>query len=50
MGRGYMGQWVVVAPSQNLVVVRLGFSHGRAGEMARVADLVRDVVRALHRR
>ncbi len=47
-GRGYMGQWVVVVPSENLVVVRMGFSHGDAGEMHSVAELVRDVVRALH--
>jgi hypothetical protein len=50
MGRGYMGQWVVVVPSENLVVVRLGFSHGRAGEMTSVAELVRDTVHALHGR
>lgn len=47
-GRGYMGQWVVIVPSENLVVVRMGFSHGDAGEMGSVAALVRDVVRALH--
>ena len=48
MGRGYMGQWVVIVPSENLVVVRMGFSHGDAGEMTSAAELVRDVVRALH--
>jgi hypothetical protein len=34
---------------ENLVVVRMGFSHGNAGEMTSVAQLVRDVVRAVHR-
>jgi CubicO group peptidase (beta-lactamase class C family) len=48
IGRGYMGQWIVIVPSENLVVVRIGFSHGGAGEMTSVAQLVRDVVRALH--
>jgi CubicO group peptidase (beta-lactamase class C family) len=48
MARGYLGQWIVVVPSENLVVVRLGFSHGAAGEMTSVARLVRDSVAALH--
>jgi CubicO group peptidase (beta-lactamase class C family) len=48
MGRGYLGQWVVIVPSENLVVVRMGFSHGGAGEMTSVAKLVRDTVAALH--
>jgi CubicO group peptidase (beta-lactamase class C family) len=47
MGRGYMGQWVVIVPSADLVVVRMGFSHGNAGEFASVAKLVRDAVLAL---
>jgi CubicO group peptidase (beta-lactamase class C family) len=47
MGRGYMGQWVVVVPAHDLVVVRMGFSHGNAGEMTSVAQLVSDVARAL---
>ena len=47
MGRGYMGQWLVVVPSENLVVVRMGFSHGDAGEMTSVAQLVREVARSL---
>jgi CubicO group peptidase (beta-lactamase class C family) len=48
MARGYLGQWIVVVPSENLVVVRMGFSHGGAGEMMSVAKLVRDTVDALH--
>jgi len=47
-GRGYMGQWVVIVPSENLVIVRMGFSHGDAGEMTSVAALVREVAQALH--
>jgi hypothetical protein len=48
MARGYLGQWIVIVPSEKLVVVRMGFSHGGAGEMASVAKLVRDSVAALH--
>ncbi len=48
MGRGYLGQWIVVVPSENLVVVRMGFSHGGAGEMSSVAKLVRETIDALH--
>jgi CubicO group peptidase (beta-lactamase class C family) len=48
MGRGYMGQWVVVVPSENLVIVRMGFSHGDAGAMTSVAALVRNVIAGLH--
>jgi CubicO group peptidase (beta-lactamase class C family) len=48
MGRGYLGQWVVIVPSENLIVVRMGFSHGDAGAMSSVAQLVRDAADALH--
>jgi CubicO group peptidase (beta-lactamase class C family) len=48
MARGYLGQWIVIVPSENLVVVRMGFSHGGAGEMRSVAKLVRDAAVALH--
>jgi CubicO group peptidase (beta-lactamase class C family) len=48
MGRGYLGQWVVIVPSENLVVVRMGFSHQDAGAMGSTTRLVRDVVKALH--
>jgi CubicO group peptidase (beta-lactamase class C family) len=47
MARGYLGQWLVVVPSAQLVVVRMGFSHGGAGEMASVAKLVREAVAAV---
>jgi CubicO group peptidase (beta-lactamase class C family) len=48
MGRGYLGQWLVVVPSEHLVIVRMGFSHSGAGEMTSVARLVRETVTALH--
>lgn len=48
MGRGYMGQWLVVVPSEDLVLVRMGFSRGDAGEMTSVARLVEDSIRALN--
>lgn len=47
MARGYMGQWIIVVPSADLVVVRMGFSHNDAGEMTSVARLTREVVQAL---
>lgn len=42
--RGHSGQWVVVAPSAKLVVVRLGLSYPddeRQGAVELVADLIR---------
>lgn len=44
MARGYMGQYIVVVPSEDLVVVRFGQSHGGDGDIAGVGALVRDVV------
>jgi CubicO group peptidase (beta-lactamase class C family) len=48
MGRGYMGQWIVIVPSERLVVTRFGYSHGDAGAMTSVAELVHGVIAALH--
>jgi CubicO group peptidase (beta-lactamase class C family) len=45
--RGYMGQYIAIVPSADLVVVRMGFSHGNAGDIAGTGRLVRDVVAAL---
>lgn len=44
-GRGHLGQYVVVVPSRQLVVVRLGLAHRPGGEIAGVGRLVADLVR-----
>jgi CubicO group peptidase (beta-lactamase class C family) len=46
--RGYLGQYVVVVPSENLVVVRFGAAHIPGGDIKGVGALVHDVVVALH--
>ena len=46
-GRGYLGQFVVVVPSRQLVVVRLGVTHRRGGDVASVGRLVERIVQAL---
>jgi len=42
--RGYLGQYTVVVPSRQLVVVRLGVSHGHCGHIESVGKLVQSVV------
>ncbi|MES2105323.1 MAG: serine hydrolase [Pseudomonadota bacterium] len=44
---GFMGQHVVIVPSQRLVVVRLGVSHHRDGMVEGADRLVADVIAAL---
>ncbi len=44
---GYMGQHVVIVPSQHLVVVRLGMSHHQDGLISGADRLVADVIAAL---
>ena len=45
-GRGYLGQFVVIVPSADLVIVRLGISYRPGGDIATVGRLVGDVVAA----
>lgn len=49
MARGYLGQYIVVVPPEELVVVRFGVSHGPNDCIEAVGQLVADVIRALHR-
>lgn len=46
-GRGHLGQYVVVVPSRQLVVVRLGLTHRPADDLARVGRLVAEVVQVV---
>ena len=46
-GFGYLGQFVVIVPSRQLVVVRLGLTHLRGGDRASVARLVARVAEAV---
>lgn len=41
--RGYMGQFVVIVPSEDLVIVRFGQSHGRTQALESVGALVHAV-------
>lgn len=45
--RGLLGQFIVMVPSQRLVVVRFGHAHTPDADMERVGDLVKDVLAAL---
>lgn len=45
--RGYLGQYVVVVPSADLVVARFGTSHGPGHDVEIVGQLVADVIAAL---
>jgi CubicO group peptidase (beta-lactamase class C family) len=47
MARGSYGQYVLVSPSQRLVIVRLGTSYTRAGDLRAMERLTSTVVRAL---
>jgi CubicO group peptidase (beta-lactamase class C family) len=46
--RGYLGQFIVIIPSENLVVVRMGVDTKTAGGIEEVGELVHDVIAALH--
>jgi hypothetical protein len=45
--RGLLGQYVVVIPSERLVVARFGVSHGPGADIEGVGHLVADVIGAL---
>jgi CubicO group peptidase (beta-lactamase class C family) len=49
---GYLGQYVVVVPSERLVIARFGITHAMGGDGRGigqlVADLVTDVIAAIH--
>ena len=45
--RGYLGQYIVVVPSERLVVARLGLTHGGS---TGIGDVVAGIIAALHDR
>lgn len=47
MARGYMGQYIIVVPSANLVVVRFGQSRGKGAGIESAGALVKNVIAAL---
>jgi CubicO group peptidase (beta-lactamase class C family) len=47
--RGYLGQYVVIIPSEKLVIVRFGSSHSGGGDIKGTGALVREVIASLHR-
>jgi len=46
--RGYLGQYIVVVPSERLVLARLGVSRVPNGDVEAVGALVHDTIEALH--
>ena len=47
MARGYLGQYIVVVPSGDLVIMRAGASNARNSDVKGVGRLVRDVLSAV---
>jgi CubicO group peptidase (beta-lactamase class C family) len=47
--RGYLGQFIVIVPSADLVIVRLGISYRRGGDIETVGKLVGRVVQRLNK-
>jgi hypothetical protein len=45
--RGYLGQYIVIVPSERLVVVRLGLTHNHS---TAIGSVVADIIAALHGR
>ena len=46
-GRGYLGQYLIIVPSRDLIVVAFGASHG-SGDAEGIGARVRDVLAARH--
>ena len=49
MARGSLGQYVVVIPSQHLVVARFGMAFDKRNDLDMVARVIRDVISTLPR-
>ena len=49
MARGAYGQYVVVIPSQHLVVARVGMAFDKRNDLDMVARVIRDVISTLPR-
>jgi CubicO group peptidase (beta-lactamase class C family) len=47
MARGTQGEYIIIAPAEKLVIVRLGFAEMPLGDIAAVERLVADAVAAL---
>jgi CubicO group peptidase (beta-lactamase class C family) len=45
--RGYLGQFIVIVPSLDLVVVRLGISYRHGGDIETVGEMVGEIAAAL---
>ena len=48
--RGYLGQYIVIVPSSELVIVRMGQAHGAAEAMESVGQLTGELVRIVQAR
>jgi CubicO group peptidase (beta-lactamase class C family) len=48
MALGSQGQYTIVIPSEDLVIVKLGNSYTPHDDIAAVARLVRETIAALH--
>ncbi len=46
-GRGYLGQFIIIIPSRDLVIVRMGTSYRRGGDIDTVGLMVARILEAL---
>jgi CubicO group peptidase (beta-lactamase class C family) len=46
-GRGYLGQFIIIIPSRDLVIVRMGTSYRRGGDIDTVGHMVERIIEAL---